>query len=980
MRISFAVGLVCLGSFSFAADPAHAALRKDLSIPSEPLGAALADLAKSFDFQLLYHTELVQGLNTQGAAGSLTSDEALSRVLSGTGLTYKYLASNTVTVYAPATSGASGSQPENRTSDASREPGTQGGGKKSSQDFRLAQVAQGASAGAAPVGVSSQPTAENEELNEVVVTGTRTSGLRAVDSPAPVQYLSNDLLTRVGQPDLTQSLSMSVPSLQAQQYGNDAAQFNKSFRLRGVSPNETLVLVDGTRRHGTANLNVFGGPFVGNAATDLNFIPIAAIDHVEVLQDGAAAQYGSDAIAGVINIFLKKADSGGSVSVEAGHDYDQGGLLGEFSTNFGLRPFEGAFLNVTLDARYQGRSFRGDVDPRVLNLNGSTAVPPFGSPVVPGNVSAHLLPSYPQIATLPNYPYLSPVQGDGLTKLYTGLFNSGYRLSSNTELYSFGSWGYKDGRALQAYRAPNAITDAAGTMPFSLGFLPDENIRETDYSFTFGGKGAVGDTTWNLASTYGQNYDEYWVLNTANAALYYNTGSTPTNIHAGDFVNSEWTNNFDVTRAFDVGLGTPLTLAGGAEYRENRYQLKAGELASYYSSGNVRGGSQGYFGFSPGNASDNTRHSYAAYLDAAFNPVEKLKIDAASRYEHYDDFGSAAVWKLTTRYDFNDVIAVRGTADTGFRAPTMAEEYYSGMSLGPTSVSGNFAPNSAGARFLGFTGLKPEKSHDYSFGVVTHFLPRLTMTLDAYSLRISNRIVQSGTIYGYNTTPRNDISPSVLQALAASGLTIEPALFTASNASVSITSFVNGADTLTRGFDFVSTYPVDYGAAGNVDYSLVFNYNKTEVEKINAPPANVSPNVILLDRIAVSNLEHTSPDARATAGAYWTLGKWGANLRETYYGSTWVWAQNAQSGAYLRNEVRSAWITDLQLQYKLSPALKLTLGANNLFNRYPNHTAYSLRQSQLNVNALTFAFSNYPTFSPYGFDGGFYFASATWSF
>src|ERR1700744_766899 len=249
------------------------------------------------------------------------------------------------------------------------------------------------------------------EVEAIVVTGTRTTGLKAVDSPAPVQVLGNDILKRVGAPDLVQSLAAAIPSLQAQTFGTDEAQFNKSFKLRGVSPNDTLVMINGERRHGTANVAVSGGAFGGNAAADLNYIPTSAIDHVEVLQDGAAAQYGTDAIAGVVNIILKKADHGGSISAEGGHYMDQGGLARDFQAHIGLAPIANSFLNITVENKFQGNSFRGGVDPRVVNLqsqaNGGYNVPGYGYvPVgsnqaqvtLPGGAKTSIITAYPQTA------------------------------------------------------------------------------------------------------------------------------------------------------------------------------------------------------------------------------------------------------------------------------------------------------------------------------------------------------------------------------------------------------------------------------------------------------------------------------------------------------------------------------------------------------------------------------------------------------
>ena len=803
-------------------------------------------------------------------------------------------------------------------------------------------------------------------VEAIVVTGTRTTGLKAVDSPAPVQVLGNDILKRVGQPDLVQSLAQNIPSLQAQTFGSDQAQFNKSFKLRGVSPNETLVLVNGERRHGTGNVNVAGGAFGGNAASDLNFIPVGAIDHVEVLQDGAAAQYGTDAIAGVVNIILKKATHGGSITATAGHYFDQGGLTTDLMANFGFAPTDKSYFNATLETKFQGNSFRGTYDPRVVATT---------------TQGAALLAKYPLVATFPNYPNVNQIGGDGQTQLDNFMFNAGYEVSPNVQLYSFGSIGYKDGRAYENYRLPSVVTSKVGAVPlFPAGFSPLENIRESDYSITAGAKGSVSDTTWNLASTYGRNYDRIYVLGTANAALYKDTGATPNNFHDGDFTATEWTTNLDLTHSFDVGMPEPLTVAGGAEYRINSYELKAGDPGSYYASSSAGGGAQSFFGYAPSNAGYHQRSNYAFYGDLSMTPVSKLKLDAAIRYENYTDFGAATVYKGTARYDFTDAIALRATADTGFRAPTMAEQFYSGINVGPTSVSGVFAPNSAGAKFLGLNGLGPEKSTDYSVGLVTHFLPRLTMTLDAYSLKITNRIVQSGTFYGYNTTPRNDISPSVLAALTASGVPIDPNIFLASSASVGVQSFVNGADTQTYGADFVATYPVDYGSMGHVDYSLSANYNDTKITKIAKPPSNVSPNAVILDIGAVSQIEDTTPKFRLTFNGYWTLGKWSVNLRESFYGSAYIYSQNAQSGAWTKAQNNSAGITDLEASYTVLQGVKFSLGANNLLNTYPTKTPAALRAAQLATTSSGYASGVYPNFSAYGFNGGFYYGRLTWTF
>ncbi|MGZ3280029.1 MAG: TonB-dependent receptor plug domain-containing protein [Phenylobacterium sp.] len=842
--------------------------------------------------------------------------------------------------------------------------------------YRRRALALHASALAIAAGLAAAPAAHAAEAaaaatevatvtDEVIVTGTRLTGVKAVDSPAPVVVVASDTLKRVGQPDLVQSLAQNMPSIQAQTSGGNEESFNLTLKLRGLSPNHTLVLVNGKRRHGTSILAVSGGPYGGGAAADLAYIPVASIDHVEVLQDGAAAQYGTDAIAGVINIILKKNVQGGSLSYTGGQYIDGGGLTSDLNGTIGFRPTDKAFLDLSFESKFKGTSFRGDVDARGLNTG------------TPANVSANILGKYPTITQAADYPYINRIEGDGQLQLGALTYNGGYELSPDVQLYSFGTIGYKYGRHIQNVRLPNVVLGGAGqvAVPFPQGFSPTIQFRETDYAATAGAKGALAGTTWDLSSTYGRSYSRVYVTGAANASWYATHGSTPRDFHDGDLTATQWTNNLDLTHEFPVGLAKPLVLAGGAEYRIDSYELKAGDPASYFGTG-----AQSYFGYAPSNAGYHQRTNYSFYADGSLNPVTALKVDAAVRYENYSDFGDTTVAKLTGRYDFNDAFAVRATGSTGFRAPTLAEEYYSGINVSPTSVSGVFAPNSAGAHFLGVNGLKPEKSTNVSVGVVTHLLPGLTTTVDAYSIKITDRIVQSGTFYGYNANKNVVTSPSILQALAANGVAIDPAIFTLPSGSVGVQTFVNGADTQTYGVDFLATLPVSYGSWGHVDYSLTANYNDTRVTRVLPPPSNVSSKVTLLDLPAISNIEDSTPKWRATFGAYWSLGKFGVNVRESIYGSSFVYIQDPVAANFDQIKVNLAAITDLEASYEIIRGVKISAGANNLFNVYPTKDPAVYRAGLYNTNASGYASSVYPGNSPFGYNGGFYYGKVTWSF
>ncbi len=484
--------------------------------------------------------------------------------------------------------------------------------------------------------------------------------------------------------------------------------------------------------------------------------------------------------------------------------------------------------------------------------------------------------------------------------------------------------------------------------------------------------------------------------NTANAALYFDSSTTttkgysPSKIYDGAFFFSQWSNTFDMTHKFDVGLASPVTLAGGLEYRRENYVLEAGELASYYVSPYATtvvngitvtakpGGAQSFFGYSPANASNNTRHVKAGYLNASVKPTEDWIIDGAVRYEDYSDFGDTTVFKLTTRYDFSPAFALRGTASTGFRAPTLAEAFYSGINGGPTSITGIFAPNSAGARSLGVSGLRPEKSTNFSLGVVAHPAPRLTITLDGYYIEIRDRIVQSGQFFGANIRNGVDVagtptSPSVLDALRGQGVPVDSVLSTlrgGQTGNIAIQLFVNGVTTRTIGADLMVNYASDFGDWGRVDWSLSANYNDTEITKINAPPSAVNQAALLLDPSAQSNITDTTPKIRVTAGAYWTSDNLFVNLRGSLYGQSSQLLADPTSGLYVdRIPINTAFITDLEVGMNLNKNIKFSIGANNLFDHYPDY----YRNQLYSGNSANYT-SVYPVWSPYGTHGGYYYA------
>jgi iron complex outermembrane receptor protein len=796
--------------------------------------------------------------------------------------------------------------------------------------------------------------ASDAGISEVIVTGTRRTGMQASDSPAPVQVLSAETLKSSGQPDLISSLATTVPSFTAQAFGGDQANQTLSAKLRGLSPNHALVLVNGKRRHTTANLAVLSGPYQGGASTDLNFIPTSAIDHVEVLTDGAAAQYGTDAIAGVINIILKKDSSGGLADTTYGGYKDGGGETDGYSANIGFGGDKG-YINLTAEVQNQANTNRSGPDYRVTNPANLASLPN-------SNMLYH-----------PDYPHLNQILGSPEFHKQIAFYNAGYDFGT-VQFYTFGSYGLKEAESQENYRLPGqgggyTDPDSHKTSYFyPYGFQPKEASDEDDLSFTAGLEGMLpGEWHWDLSSTYGRDRVKLYTRDTMNFTIYSETGATPTDFYDGSYIADQLTSTLDLDRDFNVGMATPLNVAFGVEQRHESYEGQVGDYASYYGAG-----ASSFPGIKPADAGKHSRNNIATYVDFSVAPIEAWQLDLAGRYEHFSDFGNTTIGKLTSRYDVSNAFAVRGTVSTGFRAPTLAEEYYSATNVGPDSAIVQMAPNAPAAQFLGLgDGLKAEKSTNFSFGFVTHF-EKLTTTLDAYQIEVRDRIVASGTLYSvfdYDPVPGAE---GITNAILASGASLDPS----AARYIGVSVFANGLKTRTRGVDLVSTLPTTFDW-GHVDWTLSGNYNKTEVTKINASPSELG-DAALYDATAIADLETASPKYRVNFVSQATLGKFGIKFQETLYGPSSSKAQGSD-GVYYKNKVKTTPITDLELSYLPIKSVRISVGANNLFNEYPdkiNPELFRLAQQDKDNSAV----AQYPSFSPYGFNGAYYYGKLSYNF
>ncbi|MDM3888623.1 TonB-dependent receptor [Pseudomonas sp. BCRC 81390] len=794
----------------------------------------------------------------------------------------------------------------------------------------LFSVALAAGLHSAP-GLAEEPAAQ--ALGTVIVTGNRGSEKRTVtSSPVPIDVISARQLQETGKPGLMEALSASVPSLTLpEKTGWDASGMARAPNLRGLNAAQVLVLVNGKRRHTSATLNI-SGINAGAAPSDLDLIPIAAIDHVEVLRDGAAAQYGSDAIAGVINVILKADTSGTAVST-VGQGYDGKKQTVQQNLNKGFEIGRDGIVQLALDARSQNddnkASANGYSQAEALDRAGKVTYGGYGTPKI---------------------------------NLLTLGYNAELPLQDDLTLYSFSTWSYRKAEQGQNFRLPtivNTITTGPNGRPS--GYTPTWYIEEYDYQAAFGARGLAGAWDWDLSSTYGRNEAEQGTWNNQNPSL---GEATPDHFKSGTWVSSQLTSNLDLRRSFEVGLARPLDVSWGLEQRRDTYQVQAGDWASWADGGYcsapgncAASGAQVTNGISPAEASSASRNSYAGYLDVGFNPLPQWYWGAALRYEHYDrGIGATRSGKLTTRYELTPELAVRATVSNGFRAPSLANSLFSARSTTYGVVDGVYQSinygvlpvDSAAAQALGAEPLKPEKSTNYSLGLAWQPSERLAFTADAYLINVRDRITLTGTLLG----------PEVTQALLANGI----------DSTSGGQYFTNGASTRTKGLDLVGSYDQDLGSAGSVKWTAAFNWNDTEILAYKDSVNILGTSYELMNRQARNLLTEVQPHTKLILGGNWRLDRYRVNLGLTRYGS---WREvNAANDRSLDREYKARWITDLDVAYQLTKDLELAIGARNLFDVYPERQAPSSKTMV----------KGYGVYSPYGFTGGYYFGRLTYTF
>jgi len=760
--------------------------------------------------------------------------------------------------------------------------------------------------------LASSADAAPGSLDEVIVTGTRETGQKASNSATPVEVISGETLRNTGQVDLRDAFEQLSPALTRETFNTNSEAFTDILTLHGLSPNHLLVLIDGKRRHSTASVDT-DGPQQGQTGVDIDTIPVSAIDHIEILRDGDSAQYGADAIAGVINIILKSGDHGGSAQATAGNYYEGDGFSRQVSGDAGFNLNGRGFLHVS--AEYSGKDFtdRNGVDPRTNEHTNS-------------------------------------FEGNPENNTESLGINAGYSLSEDVDLYGFATYAHREGKGKELYRLPSFLPAV-----FPGGFQPEDTRRENDYGVTGGIKGRdfVG-WSWDLSSTFGRDTVNVGLINSVNPDFYTTYGYTPTDFHITTLDSSQWTNSLDLSRPIQIGfLPQPLTLSVGAEHRRDSYEIGAGDYASYFD-----GGPQALAGIAPADASRHARNVAAGYLDLATRLTPKWQVDVAGRLEHYSEIGSNTTGKFSTRYDFSPELGLRASFGTGFQPPTLAQEYFSTLVVGPTEVVGQLSPLSPIARNLGATPLKPEESTNINLGIVLNPIENLNATVDVYQVVVRNRLIDSGYAEG---------------AAAAAALTAGGIVLPSTATYISTNYLQNAADTRTRGADIAASYRTDFQSYGVVDWSISANINDTKLLRVatdatGAPVTNAQEDAWLTS---------TTPKYKVIVGANWQIARWGIALHEHIYGpasdevTIYEGPNTFSTTVFDHFEEPAKATTDLAVSYAFVPNLTLTLGANNLFNTYPNRMA---PEDQY----LGWQYDGY--ISQMGINGGFYYASLKYSF
>ncbi|MFC3710972.1 TonB-dependent receptor plug domain-containing protein [Sphingoaurantiacus capsulatus] len=798
-------------------------------------------------------------------------------------------------------------------------------------------VAEAHAQTAADAAAPTQVAMNDSDAEDIIVLGSRRRDRTIADSPVAIDVIQPEVVTTTGYTDVNDALRTLVPAFNAQRLPlNDGSSFVRPITLRASPSDHVLLLLNKKRRHRSAIVQIGTGHATtsGSQGQDFNVIPTIALSRIEVLRDGASAQYGSDAIAGVINLELKEDTEGGSIIAHMGQYYKGDGDTYDVQGNFGLPLWDSGFMNISAQYTDQKKTFRGG------QPNGAAALRASGQAGVP---------KFPAELGEPDYTSFKTV------------LNAGLDLGGDAEAYFFANYmttdstvgfSYRQSRAAGGFPAHatfgNSAFDGTAAHPeiFDLtriypgGFVPQFTGDLTDLGLVGGFRDTNGPLTWDVSARLGKSKVDYTIANTINPSL---GVRSPTVFKPGSLEQKEVQLDGEVGYTSDVGFASDLLVFGGVSYRKETYTIGAGDLASY-TAGPLRDlpvGSNGFQGFSPNIAGAFDSSSYAIFAEADTDPVEGWNIALAARYEDYKEFGDNLSAKAATRFELSDMFAIRGSVSTGFRAPAAGQVFGTSQTSQIDRITNNFIldavliPGSPAAQIFGSAPLKPETSFNKSAGLVFQPGNGLLATLDFYQIDVDDRLL---------LTPSVTTTPAQRAALAALGFP--------NGASVQqVRYFQNKLDTRVRGFDFVTTYGFEWGGGNKTDLSLALNYNEQHL-KSNPQGFYTVAQVI--------EFEEGTPNWRGNASVTNKIGDFNLMVRGTYYGS---WKRLDGAANFLPRKAVVIW--DAEIGYDVSEQFGLAVGARNVFDKYPPGRGPGLAANGIVLD----------NHSVFGLSGGYYYLS-----
>ncbi|PAJ76198.1 TonB-dependent receptor [Pseudoalteromonas sp. NBT06-2] len=850
---------------------------------------------------------------------------------------------------------------------------------------------------------SSATSAEGDEvvadknIEKIAVVGSRAAPRSISDSPVPIDIIGGDELGKNGSSDMLEMLVGAIPSFNVRaQPISDAATLIRPVNLRGLSSDSTLVLLNGKRRH-RASVIAFQGGGVNDGAQgpDISVIPSIAIKQVEVLRDGAAAQYGSDAIAGVMNFVLKDSSEGGSISVKTGEYFESDGNQVIVDGNIGMPFTDNGFANLSFQFKKADATSRSvqrpDAD-ALFNAGNSSVISPaqiWGNPEIEddvtffGNVGFdvgndkefYMFGNYSERDVTGGFYYRNPHNrgnvfstdsGGSLLVGDVGFANDGVPTCSVSNAYVKTMMGGDGLSSLVPSNVGNVLDTAAYTAMvadpncFSMnqimpgGYTPAFGGNITDTSLAIGTKGEISsgffeEWYYDLSGSVGRNESAFNLKNTLNPSMGL---ETPTEFDTGKYIQLEKSFNFDVVKGIDFGLDEPVNVALGLEWREESFEIVSGEEASWkagpYADQGFNIGSHGFKGFGPETQGVNTRRSFASYVDLEAYLTEDFLIGTAIRYEDFTSFGSTINYKITAQYTVTDDLSLRASHSTGFRAPTVGQANV--VNTQTSLVEGELIqtflapPTAPLSAFYGGKELDPEESVSYAAGIVVT-LGEVFLTADYYNIEVTDRIAQSSQI---------DVLAKDYTELEALGV-VNPELISA------VTYFANDFDTTTQGIDLVANYAMDL-FNGSTKFSLAYNWNETTVDKFN-------PDTVDLGK--VRRLEEGMPDHRGTFTIAQDWDEVSSFIRFNYFGEYFaVHADDAGAGGW--NQTADTAVTlDAEISYYMTDQFTLSIGGNNILDQ----EAEELPQSSYGQLG-----AKYYESGPFDYNGGFYYAKLTYNF